>query len=118
MTRRGPTPEGAVLRTILQGLRARRVPCWRIGVGGFQLGDAAAGRRRYVKMGDPGLPDVVALVPEVGAVFIEVKSASGRLSPEQVAFRDACRRAAAAHVVARSWDDVEPLLVVGGAPCR
>lgn len=108
MTRRGPTPEGSVLKTILHGLRARRVPCWRIGVGGFQLG--AGPSRRFVKMGDPGLPDLVALVPELGALFIEVKSTRGRLSEEQVAFGEACRKAAARHIVARSWDDVEPWL--------
>lgn len=111
--RRGPTPEGAILQTIKHGLRARGVPFWRIGVGGVTMGE------RFVKLGDAGLPDLVALVPGRGAVFLEVKAPSGRLSREQVAFRDACRRAGANHVVARSWEDVEPWLAAsGGAPCR
>lgn len=103
------TPEGAVLRQVKDGLRARRVPFWRVGVGAFRA-PAANGRERFVQLGDAGMADLVALVPGVGALFVEVKSARGRLTPEQVAFRDACRAAGAVHVVCRGWDDLEPWL--------
>lgn len=101
------TPEGAVLKQIKDGLKARRIPFWRCGVGAHVVTEP---RRRFVKLGDAGMADLVALVPGVGALFVEVKSARGRLTPEQTAFRDSCRAAGAVHVVARSWSDLEPWL--------
>lgn len=103
-TRRRTTPEGALLRTILDGLAAHRIPRWRIGVGAFKVGE------RYVKMGDAGLPDIVALVPGAGVLFIEVKSPAGRLTAEQRAFQGACGGAGVAHILARSWKDVSDVL--------
>ena len=110
MTSRPLTPEGAVLKQIKDGLKARRVPHWRIGVGGFKLPGVGGKKGRFVKLGDPGLPDLVALVAGVGSLFIEVKAPDGKMSPEQVIFRDCCRAAGATHVVARSFADVEPWL--------
>ncbi len=66
-------------------------------------------------MGTAGLPDVVALVPGGGVLFIEVKSATGRLSTEQREFQAACADAGVTHLVARSWDDVEQRLRMRGA---
>jgi len=106
MSARPLTPEGTVLRTIKDGLRALRIPFWRCGVGAHVV--KGPGTRRYVKLGDAGVPDLLVLAPGVGALFVEVKSARGKLSPEQVAFRDACRAAGAVHVVARGWDDLAP----------
>lgn len=110
--RRGPTPEGALLTAVLQTFRLRNIPCWRIGCGAFVVETPAA--RRFVKMGDPGLADVVALVPGVGAVFVECKSARGKLSADQVAFRDACRHVGAHHVVCRRLEDLDPYLPPAG----
>jgi hypothetical protein len=103
------TPEGVILKQILDGLRALGVPAYRLSVGAFHM--EHEGRRRFVKMGTPGLPDVMALIP--GAVlFIEVKAARGKLSPAQVDFRNQCLRTHNLHVVARSLDDVVPFLKV------
>lgn len=106
-----PTPEGALLVAVRQLLTLRGVYHRRIGVGAFVVETPAS--RRFVKMGDPGLPDLVALVPGVGAVMIECKSPRGRLSAEQVAFRDACRAAGVVHVVCRELGDLEPYLPAG-----
>ena len=39
----------------------------------------------------PGLPDVLALLPqERGVLFVEVKAPRGRLRPEQAVFRQRC----------------------------
>ena len=50
----------------------------------------------------PGLPDVQCFLPMRGGarVFLcwEVKSAAGRLRPEQAIFRDHCKAAGVAHV--------------------
>lgn len=97
-----------MLKTVLEGLERLRIPAWRIGVGSFLV--ERGGRQVLIKIGTPGLPDVVALVPGVGVVFIECKAPAGKLRPEQVTFRDSCRRAAAVHVVCRRWEDVEPYL--------
>lgn len=114
--RRGtpPTPEGGIKQQIVDGLTLRRIPTYRIGVGVFRIKNAD-GSERVVKLSTPGLPDLVALVPGVGTVWIEVKTLRGRLSPEQAAFRDDCRRAGSIHVVATGFEDVEPFLTPRGA---
>lgn len=106
--RRAPTPEGALLLVVRQALALRGVPCWRIGVGAFLVETPAS--RRFVRMGDPGLPDLVALIPGVGALFIECKAPRGKLRREQVAFRNACRQAGVPHVVCRELRDLDPYL--------
>lgn len=108
------TPEGGIKQQILDGLALRKIAAYRIGVGGFTAANAD-GSTRFVALGSKGVPDLVALVPGVGTVWIEVKTARGRLSPEQVGFRDDCRRAGAVHVVATGFGDVEPWLVPRGA---
>ena len=99
--RRGPTPEGALLRTITDALSAMRIPWRRLAAGAFRVGEA----RRFVRMGSPGLPDLLVWLPHrLG--LIEVKSARGRLSEEQVAIRRLCVEHRVPHCVARSLDDV------------
>lgn len=42
-------------------------------------------------MQTPGLPDLIAFLPRIpGVLCVEVKSARGRLRPEQAAFRASC----------------------------
>lgn len=58
-------------------------------------------KRRIVR----GWPDLT-LVIEGRAVFVEVKSSKGRLSPEQIACHARLREAGALLILARSLDDV------------
>jgi len=106
------TPEGEIKKTIRQGLTLLRIPHYGIGVGCFPVQNAD-GSTRFVQVGDPGVPDLVALVPGIGTVWIEVKSKRGRMRPEQVEFRDACRKAGIVHVVATSFEDLTPWLRPG-----
>lgn len=55
-------------------------------------------------MQSPGIPDLLAFVPQrvrVGQhlLFIECKAGGGRLRPEQVLFRTLCQQAGIEHVV-------------------
>jgi len=74
-------------------------------------------------MQSPGVPDVIGFVP-VGStvagtrrtllVFVECKAAGGRLSPDQVLFRELCLAAGVEHVVG-DLDAVIAWLVEHGA---
>lgn len=101
------TPEARIKREILEALSRLGVPVYGLGAGAFRLGE------RFIRIGTPGIPDLLALPKNRGAMFIEVKSLRGRLSRPQVLFRDDCRHAGAVHVVARSLEDVLAVLGVG-----
>lgn len=102
------TPETALVKAILALCAYRHVPAYRIGTGSFALTDGHGGRR-YFRGGAKGFPDIV-LLTEGGAVFCEVKSATGRLSHEQAEFRIQCQDRGIKHVVARSVEDVRPYI--------
>lgn len=110
--RRTQTPEGAILRTILDGLAALRLRAFRLNSGAHVAPETETTRRRFIRYGSPGLPDVLVLLGAGRVGFIEVKSPRGRLSPEQQAFRRDCLERRIPHCVARAWDDVEQWLEV------
>jgi len=56
-----------------------------------------------------GLSDMI-VVYRGEAFFIELKSKTGRVSKEQIAFLDSVSRAGAHHMVCRSVEDVESFL--------
>lgn len=59
-----------------------------------------------------GVPDIV-LIPRMGPVlFIELKSESGRVSPEQQAWMEALREHGCPAEVCRSLDEVKQFLIV------
>ena len=65
-----------------------------------------------------GIPDI-ALIRSISRVaFIEVKTAKGRLSPEQRAFQGWCRDWGVDHCVARSVDDVQDFIEALGIETR
>lgn len=117
------TPEGEVLHAIMQGLAAHRIEFRRMNSGATYAGgdspDAAAAAlpriftkapraRRFIRYGFPGCPDLMVFWPGRGIGWIEVKSARGRLSEDQVVFRNLCLANHVVHVVARGWQDVAP----------
>lgn len=114
--RRQPTPEGAILRTILDGLAAHRVRAYRLNSGATVVPETATTRRRFIRYGSPGLPDVMVMLAGGRVGFCEVKTARGRLSPDQVAFRRDCLERQVPHCVARSWADVAVWLQAWGVP--
>src|SRR5574340_506227 len=89
-------PEGAIVRTILDGLASYRIPAFRLNSGAYKQRDGA-----FLRFGFPGCPDIVALLPRQ-VLWIECKSARGTLSPAQVEFRNLCLARGIRHCVAKS----------------
>lgn len=74
---------------------------WRANTGAVRLGS------RFVRFGIKGQTDLMGvLLPTGRALFIEVKSATGRLRPEQDTFRRLVQKFGALWILARSVEDV------------
>ena len=89
-------PESAILHGVRDHLRGQ----------GFMVIRNVAGLGTH-----PGLSDLIA-VRDGLSIFVEVKTASGRLSEAQERFRRDVEAHGASYVIARSVDDIAAL--VGG----
>jgi len=65
------------------------------------------GTKRFVRFGKKGMPDIHGYLNDGRALYVECKSATGRLRPEQVAFLERAERCGCVVVVARSVDDLQ-----------
>jgi hypothetical protein len=75
--------------------------------------------RRLRAMGVlPGTFDIVAILHDGRHVYLEAKSARGRLSPAQQAFRVELIKRNIPHLVFRSLDDIAEFLVANSIPHR
>ena len=54
-----------------------------------------------------GVPDILVFHSLTGLTFIEVKTATGRMRPEQIIFKELCEKANIKHIVCRCIKDVE-----------
>lgn len=68
------------------------------------------GKVRYVRYGVPGMPDYTVYLPDGRIWWIEAKSSTGTLRPEQQAWMDRAAEHGHLHTLARSVDDVLPTL--------
>lgn len=94
-------PEKIIQRQILGYLKVR---CQAVG-----KTKTMGVRRGKVFCFDPflfrGFPDITFFKDnKIG--FVEVKSATGRQSPEQIRFQDLCNKAGLTYILARCLDDV------------
>jgi VRR-NUC domain len=64
------------------------------------------GKDRFVRYGFPGCSDVVGLLKDGRLLCVEVKSLTGRATPEQEAFLALVAANGGVAVLARSVDDV------------
>ena len=95
-------PITLVQRDILRYLATRSdVRAWRANSG------AAIGRRGLVRFGVPGQADISGIMRGGRRLEIEVKSAKGRLSPQQVRFRMMIEDFGGLFILARCVEDVE-----------
>ena len=65
-----------------------------------------------------GVPDLALVLPDGKSAFIEVKAATGRLSPAQEVFLASLHRRGVPHCVARSIDDVRAFFKRHNIPTR
>lgn len=78
-----------------------RVVLWRQNTGAAAIG------KRFVRFGLPGQADISGLIAPSGrALFIEVKSDTGKQSEVQRTFQRFVERSGAIYILARSVDDV------------
>ena len=103
--------EQDTVTAILKFLALHRIPAWRVTTGATKIGG------RFVRFGAVGMADIVAVLPAYrgknGALWlpgrfmaIEVKSATGRVSPAQQRFLDTVNAAGGKAFVAKSVADV------------
>lgn len=103
-------PESIIQNNIILELGKRGYLAFRNDTGAYK--DQKSGR--FVHYGlCKGSSDIVAVSPDGRAVFIEVKTPTGRVRPEQVQFIAAVRRNGAYAGIARSVDDA--IAICGGA---
>lgn len=86
---------------ILMALSEAGCLVWRQDTGAYKAPDG-----RLIRYGlCPGSADVIGVAKDGRFLAVEVKAANGRVSPAQVQFLDAVRRAGGRAGVARSVDD-------------
>lgn len=93
----GSVPEKVIQKQILDWLKATGLLHWRQNSGIIFAGN------RAIRLGESGLPDIVVIVPPGGRLLgLEVKSANGRLRPDQALFEEKAKQAGADYVVVRT----------------
>lgn len=100
--------EGAIQAQILHYLTLRKVWHRRMNSGAAMM-VGRGGKMRPVRFGAPGMPDIFARTPSGSIIWIEVKSATGRQSPEQREWQREAERFGDVYILARSVDDVTAL---------
>jgi hypothetical protein len=93
--------EATVQRQILAYFSAMGIPALRINSGRLW-----AGRRRFLKFGDEGFPDVLAWPGKGITLAIEVKCPGEVMTPAQVEWARRLQKKGVRHLVARSVDEV------------
>jgi VRR-NUC domain len=91
--------ESEIQSSILDYLRAKRILCWKAGTGAFKVGD------RFVRMGQPGVSDIIGCLPSGTFLAIEVKRAGNPPTSEQARFIADVIRNGGVVLVARSIDE-------------
>jgi hypothetical protein len=76
------------------------VRIWRANTGAAQMANG-----QFVRFGIPGQADLSGITDDGRRLEIEVKSATGRLRPDQIAFGTMIRKFGGIYIVARSVDE-------------
>ena len=110
------TPEGEILKGILDYLAAVKVWAMRINTGAVV--SEYKGKTRFHRYGRPGCADILATTFNmcecggqgfVRVIWIEVKTATGKQSDAQLEFQKEVENEGHTYIVARSIDDVRRL---------
>jgi len=114
--------ESDILRTIMDGLAAKRIWAIRMNSGGMY--GVHKGKRWAVKFGRKGMADILAVlhVASPGGIpgghcwmssriyWIECKTATGKQSPEQAEFQQEVEAEGHRYLLVRSWEELEAKL--------
>ena len=98
------TPEGLIQDAVCQFLEWKRYTFWRQNTVGL-YDPTKKIFRAMPKYAMKGVSDIIVL-KDGRAMFIEVKSKTGKLSEAQVAFKETVERAGCAYFTVRSVDDL------------
>ena len=104
-------PEHLIMNQILDYLTLRGCYVWRNNSGAFVRNyfNMREGRWKetFFRAGKKGLPDIIGLDPQGRFIGIEVKTQTGRTSPEQVTVIQEMKDRGAWAFIARSLEDVQ-----------
>jgi VRR-NUC domain len=106
-----PTPEGRIKNEILSWLKSRQIFAWPNDSVGIFDPQKKIFRKRHSQYHLKGVSDILGIY-NGKPLAIEVKSKTGRLSPEQREFLDLFNNLGGIGIVARSVEDVEQSLLV------
>lgn len=111
-------PEAKLQRAILETLRVAypTAIAWSCPNGGYVLEKRIVAKLKWLGL-LPGVPDL-AIYWKGGHGLIEVKSATGRLSPEQIAVHKVLREQGHNVATVRSLEDLAEVLAEWGVPGR
>lgn len=119
--------ESNVQSSVVSYLNIERIKCEVVTCGLARFGPCP--NHRWVTLAKDGHPDIQAYVPvgrkvrdpltgetlKVGPMawvaYIETKAKRGKLSKDQIAFREQCQRDGALYILARSIDDVRDVIL-------
>lgn len=91
-----------LLNEILLAFGGRQdLTLWKNASGAVKIGD------RFLRFGLKGSPDILGIADGGRFVGIEVKTGTGRQTPEQKLFQAMTFRRGGVYIIARSLDDVE-----------
>ena len=110
VVRKNDRPEAAALVEVLKALSAHPAVAWceRMNSGAVRIG------KRFVRFGWKGCPDVMGQLRDGRLLGVEVKSAKGKLRPEQTIFLERIHRAGGVAFMARDCLDVNRELLNNG----
>lgn len=118
------TPEGAVLRAVMDWLAAMRIRAYRMQVGA--VASEYAGKKRFMRFGTPGMADILAFPRERYAAlgfptsadfeytvpcWIECKALKGRQSDLQKSFQKQVEADGQKYILVYSIEDIEQALL-------
>lgn len=95
--------ETQIQKQIMDYLISQRILYWRLNTQGIQ--HFSQGRQFFKPNPNRGMADILAIL-NGRAFWIEVKSAKGKLSPEQILFAEKVVQQGCLYIVAKSIDDV------------
>jgi hypothetical protein len=96
--------ETDLVAAVLDYCKLRGLFCWRVNVGAFA--GEYKGRKRFVRFGVPGAPDIMAIGTGGRFIAIECKAPKGKQSPAQHAWAFECEAHGGLYLLVRNLDDL------------